>query len=79
MSEKPQEWKKVNILKEQHDLIGILLDIPYVKATYAKSISEFTHISIAEKIRIIIADLKEKLPEDEYSKLFKEKVLKLGF
>ncbi len=72
MSKKSQEWKKVNILKEQRELIQILVKNPLVKAVYAKNVSEFVHIAIAEKIKIIFKELKEKLSDKDYSELFSE-------
>ena len=70
--EKSQEWKNVNILKEQSDLIEKLIKIPYVKAICGQNISGFTHFAIAEKIKEIVNDLKGKISDEEYRKLFSQ-------
>jgi len=72
MPEKSQEWKKVNILKEQRELIEKLVKVPYIKAVYAKNVSEFIHIAIAEKIKKIIGEVKGKISDEEYIELFLE-------
>ncbi len=70
MPDKTQEWKPVNILKEQYELIKKLVKIPYVKAVCAQNVTGFTHFAIAEKIKEILKNLKGNIPDEEYSELF---------
>ena len=67
MPDKTQEWKPVNILKEQYELIKKLVKIPYVKAVCAQNVTEFTHFAIAEKIKEIVKNLKGNIPDEENS------------
>lgn len=72
MSEKSQEWKRVNIIKEQYDFIEKLVKIPYIKVTCSQNVSGFTRFAIGEKIKEIVEILKEKISDKEYSELFLE-------
>ncbi len=70
VSEKSQEWKRVNIIKEQYELIEKLVKFPYVKTACGQNVSAFTRFAIGEKIKEIIGKLKEMISEEEYHKLF---------
>jgi hypothetical protein len=72
MSEKSQEWKRVNIIKEQYDFIEKLVKIPYIKVTCSQNVSGFTRFAIGEKIKEIVDNLKDKITVEEYSELFSQ-------